>query len=76
MTLSSNVVSDEKIHDDITIDPKILEPYVPIPGRVPRKVALDRKKKEYASFHIEDLLTHEVRAILTSDSSAGEGVGG
>jgi hypothetical protein len=43
------------------IDPKILEPYVPIPGRVPRKVAIDRKKKEYASFRIEDLLVHEVK---------------
>ena len=47
MTIASNIVLDDKIHDDITIDPKILEPYVPIPGRVPRKVALDRKKKEY-----------------------------
>lgn len=50
----------DKIHDDDTIDPKILEPYVPIPGRVPRKVAIDRKKKEYASFKIEDLLVEEV----------------
>lgn len=61
---SSNALGEGKVHDDLTIDPKILEPYVPIPGRVPRKVAIDRKKKEYASFHIEDLLVHEVKWIL------------
>lgn len=33
-----------------------MEPYDPIPGRVPRKVAIDRRKKEYASFSIEQLL--------------------
>lgn len=43
----------------MTVDPKVLEPYDTIPGRVPRKVAIDRKKKEYASFFIEDLLIHE-----------------
>lgn len=47
MTLAQNSVKEDKIHDDLTINPKILEPYVPIPGRVPRKVALDRRKKEY-----------------------------
>ena len=39
-----------------TVDPKVTEPYDPIPGRVPRKVAIDRKKKEYANFDIEELL--------------------
>ena len=34
-----------------------MEPYDPIPGRVPRKVAIDRRKKEYASFSIEELLS-------------------
>ncbi len=38
-----------------TVDPKVTEPYDPIPGRVPRKVAIDRKKKEYANFDIEQL---------------------
>ena len=38
-----------------------MEPFDPIPGRVPRKVAIDRKKKEYASFYIEQLLSIEVR---------------
>ncbi len=37
----------------------MLEPYDPIPGRVPRKVAIDRKKKEYASFNLEELLAGE-----------------
>jgi hypothetical protein len=50
--------------DELTIDPKVLEPYDPIPGRVPRKVAIDRKKKEYASFDIEELLTMEVNIIF------------
>jgi dynein heavy chain, axonemal len=36
-----------------------MEPYDPIPGRVPRKVAIDRKKKEYASFNLEELLAME-----------------
>jgi len=46
-------------NDLITVDPKVMEPYDPIPGRVPRKVAIDRLKKEYASFSIEDLLFAE-----------------
>jgi len=29
----------------VTVDPKVMEPYDPIPGRVPRKVAIDLKKK-------------------------------
>jgi len=33
-----------------------MEPFEPIPGRVPRKVAIDRKRKEYASYSIEKLL--------------------
>jgi len=36
-----------------------MEPYDPIPGRVPRKVAIDRRKKEYASFNIEQLLAQK-----------------
>lgn len=38
------------------VEPKVMEPYVPIPGRPPRKVVIDRLKKQYASFDIEDLL--------------------
>lgn len=43
-----------------------MEPYDPIPGRVPRKVAIDRKKKEYASFNIEQLLTQNNIEFLRS----------
>jgi len=35
------------------VEPKVLEPYEPIPGLVPRRVAIDRKIKEYASHDIE-----------------------
>lgn len=38
--------------NDLRVEPKVMEPYDPIPGRVPRKVAIDRRKKEYASFNI------------------------
>ena len=37
-------------------EPKVYETYKPIQGRVPRKVEIDRKKKEYKSYRIEDLL--------------------
>ena len=37
-----------------------MEPFDPIPGQVPRKVAIDRKKKQYASYNIEFLLQEEV----------------
>jgi len=47
-----NVIKENK-DEDATIDPKVLEPFEPIPGRVPRKVAIDRKKKEYFSFNLE-----------------------
>lgn len=33
-----------------------MEPYDPIPGQVPRKVAIDRKKKEFMSYQLEDLM--------------------
>jgi dynein heavy chain len=37
-------------------EPKVMEPYIPIPERVPRKVEIDRKKKEYRAFDIGQLL--------------------
>jgi hypothetical protein len=40
-----------------------MEPYQPIPGRVPRKVELDRLKKEYKAFNITELLKAEVTKI-------------
>ena len=45
-------------------EPKVMEPYVPIPGRVPRKVELDRLKKDYKNYTIADLLAIEVRFFL------------
>lgn len=30
---------------DLKVEPKVMEPFDPIPNRVPRKVAIDRKKK-------------------------------
>ena len=38
---------------------QVMEPYDPIPGRVPRKVAIDRKKKEYSGFSIDQLLAEK-----------------
>lgn len=37
-------------------DPKVMEPYVPIPGKPPRKVVIDRQRKLFASLSIEELL--------------------
>jgi dynein heavy chain len=54
------IIKEGQEDDELTIDPKVLEPYDPIPGRVPRKVAIDRKKKEYASYNIEELISSEV----------------
>lgn len=48
----------------VTVDPKVMEPYDPIPGRVPRKVAIDRKRKEFASFSLEELLLEQVIFIV------------
>jgi len=33
-----------------------MEPFVPIPGKPPRKVVVDRQRKLYASLNIEELL--------------------
>lgn len=35
-------------------------PYDPIPGEVPRKVAIDRKRKEFRLLNFEKLLRDEV----------------
>jgi dynein heavy chain len=37
-------------------DPKVMEPFNPIPGKPPRKVVIDRQRKLFASLSIEDLL--------------------
>jgi len=33
-----------------------MEPYIPIPGKPPRKVVIDRQRKLFASLEIEELL--------------------
>jgi dynein heavy chain len=40
------------------VEPKVILPYDPIPGEVPRKVAIDRKRKEFRSLEFDRLL-HE-----------------
>lgn len=45
-----------------------MESYEPIQGRVPRKVELDRKKKEFKSFDLEKLL--EERGIFKREEEA------
>ncbi len=47
---------DEEDEFCLKVEPKVMEPYDPIPGRVPRKVAIDRKKKEYASFDLNKMM--------------------
>jgi len=37
-------------------DPKVMEPFIPIPGKPPRKVVIDRQRKLFASLDIEELL--------------------
>jgi len=38
------------------VDPKVLEPYIPLKDHPPRKVIIDRQKKLFASLNIEELL--------------------
>lgn len=40
---------------------QVMEPFVPIPGRPPRKVVIDRQRKLFASLDIEELLLELVR---------------
>ena len=35
------------------VEPKVWEPLLPTPGKIPRRVAIDRKIKEYAKYDIE-----------------------
>ena len=41
---------------DRTVEPKVQVPYIGKPGKAPRKVAIERLKKQYASEKLEDLL--------------------
>lgn len=38
------------------VDPKVLEPYIPLKDHPPRKVIIDRQKKLFASLNIEEIL--------------------
>ena len=42
------------------MEPKVMEPFDPVPGRVPRRVAIDRKIKQFAKYNIEELLLNQV----------------
>ena len=46
----------KKRADVADVDPKVMEPYQPIPGKPPRKVVIDRQRKLFASLDIEELL--------------------
>ena len=39
--------SSSKREGVVEIDPKVFEPYLAIPGRTPRKIAIERKKKSF-----------------------------
>ena len=56
---NSSGIYSKKREGVADVDPKVFEPYDPIPGRTPRKVVIDRKKKLFASLKIEDLLKAE-----------------
>lgn len=53
---ASSGIYSKKREGVADVDPKVFEPYAPIPGRAPRKVVIDRKKKLYASLKVEELL--------------------
>ena len=56
---ASSGIYSKKREGIADVDPKVFEPIVPIPGRTPRKVVIDRKKKLFASLRIEDLLREQ-----------------
>lgn len=50
-----------------------MEPYVPIPGKPPRKVVIDRQRKLFASLDIEELLLELVSLNLKFKSNRPAG---
>ena len=56
---ASSGIYSKKREGIADVDPKVFEPYAFIPGRTPRKVVIDRKKKLFASLRIEDLLKEQ-----------------
>lgn len=57
-------LAEVREEEELVVEPKVMEPYEPIGDNVPRKVAINRKQKEYASFHLEQLLHEEVFPCL------------
>ena len=47
MKINEGLYSKKKVGVAI-VEPKVMEPFLPVPGQVPRRVAIDRKIKEYA----------------------------
>jgi hypothetical protein len=41
-----------------------MEPFIPIPGKPPRQVVIDRQRKLFASLGIEDLLMELVNITI------------
>lgn len=63
--LGKNYFRDEEVNEGFyskkregvaDVDPKVMEPFIPIPGKPPRKVVIDRQRKLFASLDIEELL--------------------
>lgn len=52
-------MTKEKKAEELVVEPKVMEPYEPIDDNVPRKVAINRKQKEYAQFSLENLMYDE-----------------
>jgi hypothetical protein len=43
----------------IGLEPKVFVPFEMIPGKAPRRIVIERKKRLFASFAIEDLLKQQ-----------------
>uniref|UniRef100_A0A0G4F0A6 Dynein heavy chain 1, axonemal n=1 Tax=Chromera velia CCMP2878 TaxID=1169474 RepID=A0A0G4F0A6_9ALVE len=66
----SNTLGKEAQADVAPVDPKVIEPFDQAPGKAPRKVVVERKKKWFQSQDIQHLLS--VRGINYSDPSFDE----
>lgn len=42
-----------------SVEPKAILPYDPIPGQVPRKVQIERKRKEFKQIDFEQLFLEQ-----------------
>jgi len=62
------LLAETKKAEELEVEPKVMEPYEPIGNNVPRKVAIARKQKEYASFSLENLMHEEGIDLNTPNS--------